>query len=287
MIERLAWVSTAAARGQDLDEPIALAALAAAGVGTDVVDWHDPGVDWSGYDRVVLRSTWDYDRRVPEFLAWLQALPADCDLRNPERVVRWSLDKRYLAELDRAGVPITPTQFLEPGDEPVLAAGELFVKPAIGAGSRDAASYSPPQHALAVAHVLRLHAREVTALVQPLLKSIAEEGEWALMFFGGQFSHAVNKRVALPAGKVIEELFAAETITGHVADEAQLAVARGAIDVVTSRFGPTTYARVDLVRDDDGNPCVLELELIEPSLFLTEAPPGAVDRFVQTLVTAG
>jgi hypothetical protein len=261
MIERLAWVSTAAARGQDLDEPIALAALAAAGVGTDVVDWHDPGVDWSGYDRVVLRSTWDYDRRVPEFLAWLQALPADCDLRNPERVVRWSLDKRYLAELDRAGVPITPTQFLEPGDEPVLAAGELFVKPAIGAGSRDAASYSPPQHALAVAHVLRLHAREVTALVQPLLKSIAEEGEWAL--------------------------FAAETITGHVADEAQLAVARGAIDVVTSRFGPTTYARVDLVRDDDGNPCVLELELIEPSLFLTEAPPGAVDRFVQTLVTAG
>jgi hypothetical protein len=103
------------------------------------------------------------------------------------------------------------------------------------------------------------------------------------MFFAGRYSHAASKRVALPRAGTVDDLFAAETNTPYVADAGQIAVARRAVDVVTERFGVPRYARVDLVRDDQGDPCVLELELIEPSFFLPQAPPGAVERLVAAL----
>src|SRR6476646_4954796 len=105
MIERLAWVTAREARGRDEDEPLALAALQRAGVSVDVVDWDDPNVTWSSFDRVVLRSAWDYPQRLPEFMSWLEDVDAVSELVNPPEAVRWSLDKQYLAELDEAGVP--------------------------------------------------------------------------------------------------------------------------------------------------------------------------------------
>ncbi len=284
-IRRLAWVTAGAARGTDEDEPLALAALAQRGVEVDVVDWDDEAVPWSSYERVVLRSTWDYPERFAEFCAWLEAVDAVADLRNPAPMVVWSTDKHYLADLERAGVPITPTVFAEPGQAPALPACELVVKPAIGAGSRDAASYGPAQHDLARAHVGRLHARGATALVQPAVASVAAEGEWPLVFFDGRYSHAASKRVALPPAGAVEGLFAAEVSAPHVADAEQVAVAQAAVDVVTARFGAPTYARVDLVRGDDG-PWVLELELVEPSLFLPQAGPDAVARLVEAFAGA-
>ena len=155
-------------------------------------------MDWSRFDRVVLRSAWDYPQRLPEFLAWLDEVDAVSDLVNPPETVRWNLDKQYLAELAEAGVPITPTVFVPPGTAATFPAGDFVVKPAVGAGSRDAASYGADQHETAVAHVARLHASGQTVLVQPFLKSVATEGEWPLMFFDGRFSHAASKRVALP-----------------------------------------------------------------------------------------
>jgi len=97
VIKRLAWVTAQGARGLDDDEPIALAALARSGVSVDVVDWDDPGAGWSGYDRVVLRSTWDYPQHLAEFLAWVDAVDAVSELLNPAATVRWNLDKQYLA----------------------------------------------------------------------------------------------------------------------------------------------------------------------------------------------
>lgn len=280
MIGRLAWVTTGSARGHDHDEPLAVAALAAAGVRTDVVDWDDPAVEWAGYDRAVLRSTWDYPERLPEFLGWLAAVEAATELRNPAPTVRWNLDKHYLAELAAAGVPVIPTTYAEPGDEPELPAGEFVVKPAIGAGSRDAASYGPEQHATARAHVARLHARGASAMVQPLLASVARDGEWPLVFLGGAYSHAASKRVDLPRAGAVEGLYAPERLGTHEADAGQLAVARAAVDAVVQRSGVPAYARVDVVRDDAGRPCVLEVELVEPSLFLPEGGPAAVERLV-------
>lgn len=278
MIDRLAWVTTAAARGRDEDEPIALAALERRGVRVDVVDWDDPGVRWSDYDRVVLRSAWDYPERLPEFRDWLRAVGDATELRNPLDVVDWSLDKHYLADLAGAGVPIVPSAFVEPGDGFEPPSGDYVLKPAIGAGSRDAASYGPEHARVAAAHVQRLHERGASVIVQPLLPSVATDGEWPLVFFRGEYSHAASKRVTLPRAGSVDDLFAIETNVPHVADAAQLAVATAAVDLIVRRFGAPLYARVDLVRDDAGDPCVLELEMVEPSLFLAEGGPDAVER---------
>jgi glutathione synthase/RimK-type ligase-like ATP-grasp enzyme len=283
VVGRLAWVSAREALGRDEDEAFALPALRQAGVEVEVVVWDDPAVRWESYDRVVLRSTWDYPQHLARFLPWLEAVARVTDLRNPVPMLRWSLDKHYLTELDNAGVPVTPTTFVEPGEDPVFPAEDFVVKPAIGAGSRDAASYGRGEHDVALAHVRRLHDAGASVLVQPLLKSVAVDGEWPLVFLGGRYSHAANKRVELPRAGTVDDLFAAETNVPYVADADQIAVAERALDVVTRRYGVPLYARVDLVRDDNGRPCVLELELIEPSLFLQQAPPEAVARLVAAL----
>jgi glutathione synthase/RimK-type ligase-like ATP-grasp enzyme len=279
---RLAWISAASVRGLDEDEPVALPALRAAGLEVDVVDWDDPDVQWASYDRAVLRSTWDYTSRLGPFTAWLEAVAPVTELLNPLPMVRWNLDKNYLSDLARAGVPVIPTTFVAPGRSASLPAGALVVKPAVGAGSRGVASFGPDDHGSALAHIARLH--DVgTVLVQPLLASVSEQGEWPLIFLDGRYSHAANKRVKLADSGAVDELFAAETNTPHVADAEQIAVAQAAIDVVTERFGVPTYARVDLVRDDEGRSCVLEVELIEPSLFLPQAGPEPLASLVRAL----
>ncbi|MFE6508192.1 RimK family alpha-L-glutamate ligase [Nocardioides sp. NPDC057767] len=284
-IDRLAWVTAREARGRDDDEPLALAALARTGVAVDVVDWDDRTVDWAAYDRVVLRSAWDYPQRLAEFLSWLDEVSQVTELVNPPRLVRWSLDKRYLAELEAAGVPITPTVFVAPGDRAVFPDGDFVVKPAVGAGSRDAASYGTEDHAAAAAHVARLHAAGQVVLVQPFLKSVPIDGEWPLVFFDGRFSHAASKRVDLPRAGAVDDLFAVETNAAHTAAQDQIEVAEAAVDLVTSRFGTPTYARIDLVRDNDGRYCVLEVELVEPSLFLPQADPTAANRLAAVLTS--
>lgn len=283
MITRLAWVTARDARGLDEDEPLVLGALQAAGVLVEVVDWDDPGVDWAEFDRVVLGSPWDYAPRLIEFLSWLDHVNAVTHLVNSLDTVRWNINKQYLSELAAAGVPIIPTDFVGPHASPTFPSGEFVVKPAVGAGSKDAASYGPDQHDLALAHVARLHAAGQVVLVQPYLRSVAAEGEWALLYFQGQFSHAAGKRVALPRAGAVKELFAKETVTEHLASAEQVQVAQAALDVVTARLGTPTYARIDLVRDDAGRFCVLELELIEPSKFLPHAA-GSAQRLAAALV---
>lgn len=285
MIDSLAWVTTRDARGADDDEPLALAALADAGVRVEVVDWDDPDVRWAGYDRIVLRSTWDYSQRLDEFLGWLDRVDAVTGVRNPAAVVRWNLDKHYLAELAAAGVPVIPTTFVEPGGPVAVGGGDVVVKPAVGSGSRDVGAYRADEHDLARAHVGRLSARGASALVQPKVASVEVEGEWGLLFFGGHYSHAANKRLVLAPAGVVEDLFVAEELAAHDAGEVQVAVAQAAVDVVAARFGTPAYARVDLVRGDDGGHQVLEVELVEPSLFLPQADAGAAQRLAAALVS--
>ena len=284
MTFRLAWVTSRAAAGLDDDEPLALAALADLGVQVDVRAWDDGTVAWPSYDRVVVRSTWDYVDRRTEFVGWLDRVDAGGRLRNPRDMMRWSLDKHYLADLAAAGVAVAPTEYCEPGDPVKFPPGEFVIKPAVGAGSRDAGAYSGAEHDLAQRHVRALHAQDRSVLVQPLLNSVVEDGEWPLVFFGGRYSHAANKRVKLPRGSVVTEFFAPEINAEYEADDDQLAVARAAVDYVIDRFGVPAYARVDLVRDGQGSPCVLEVELVEPSLFLPQADAGAARRLAEALI---
>lgn len=282
---RLAWVTARPARGLDDDEPLALRALAERGARVDVVDWDDHDVAWDSYDRVVVRSTWDYVERLPQFAAWMEAVEATGNLRNPAAMMRWSLDKHYLADLAAADIPIVATAYCEPGEDPAFPIDNVVVKPAVGAGSRDAAWYPPTQHDLGRRHVADLHARGRSVLIQPLLPSVAAEGEWPLVFFGGRFSHAANKRVRLPHAALLEDFFAPQVIAGCDPDGDQIAVGQAVVDYVVARFGVPTYAQVDLVRDEAGRACVLEVELVEPSLFLSQADGGAPHRLADAIVT--
>ena len=286
MISRLAWVTAASARGRDDDEVPTLAALAACGVSVDVVNWDDPLVAWPSYERVVLRSTWDYSERFEEFLGWLARVDVVTEIRNPLPMVRWSLDKHYLAELDAAGVPVVPTTFVEPGENRPLPEGLFVIKPSIGAASRDVRSFQGDHLEAARAHVSRLHARGITALVQPLIGSVAREGEYPLVFLGEDYSHAAVRHVThVPHDDSGHSGHSdhSETSRPHRALDGQVAVAQAAMEFVTERFGVPTYARVDLVNDDDGRPCVLEVEVAEPSLFVLEGGPAAVHRLARAI----
>lgn len=273
-------MTAALARALDDDLPPLTAALAERGIDHAVVDWHDPAVDWAGFALVVVRSPWDYTRRHAEFLEWAERVAALTALANPPAVIRWSTDKRYLADLRAAGVPTVPTSFAAPGEEMDWPrADEVVVKPTVSAGSLDTARHTAARRAEAEAHVAHLHADGRVAMAQPYLSAVeGERGETALVFLHGVFSHALRKGPMLVPGlSLVGGLYVEEDIRAARATAAERSVAEAAIAAVPGADGPLLYARVDLVPDDDGRPLVLELELVEPSLFLAFSP-GAAER---------
>lgn len=298
---RIALVTARAARGTDHDMAPLRTALQAAGAHAAESDWDDPGVAWSRFDLALLRSTWDYSARRAEFLAWAGRVAAQTVLLNPLDIVRWNTDKHYLADLARAGVPIVPGRFIEPGEDArhavdrflrhgfadasaaVAGNGDIVVKPAVGAGSRDAQRHARANRGAIAAHVERLLGGDRSVLVQPYLPRVDTAGETALVFFDGVFSHALRKgpllqRDAAPTAA----LYAEESIAPRVAAADELAVARQALAAIPGNQ-PLLYARVDLLRDDAGAPRLLELELVEPSVFVGCAD-GAAARFAQAIL---
>jgi glutathione synthase/RimK-type ligase-like ATP-grasp enzyme len=250
------------------------------------VRWDDPAVDWSAYDRVVLRSPWDYARRAEEFLAWADRVGDR--LLNPPAVIRWNTDKRYLGEVAGAGIPVVPTTFVAPGEAlPASEDVEVVVKPTVSAGSKDTARFGPDGAVGARALLGQIHASGRTAMVQPYIASVDARGETALVYFGGDFSHAISKGPLLTRGAgPTEDFFAPETITPREPTAAERAVADRVLAFVAERFGrPLAYARIDLVQGPDDAPLLLELELTEPSLFFAHAP-GAVERFAAAVRAA-
>jgi len=298
---RIALVTATEARPLDLDLAPLQAALSELGAEVAAPAWDDPAVDWGGFDAAVLRSTWDYVDRIDEFLQWCDRCAARTRLLNPPPVVRWNTDKHYLLELAHRGVPVVPTRYVEPGDDPAatLAAflgtgkgrltvgragdfAEFVAKPAIGAGSRDAARFGRGDVAAAAAHVRRLLDAGRSVLLQPYLGRVDQDGETAVLYFGGSYSHAVRKGPLLAVGAApVAGLFAPEEMQAREPDAPELEAAAAAYAAIP--FAPPVYARIDLLRDVDGAPVVLELELTEPALFFPEAP-GAAQRFASHLM---
>ena len=247
--------------------------------------WDDPTVDWSAFDRVVIRSAWDYTDRVDEFLAWCETVGPQ-RLRNSPRLVAFNADKSYLAELS---VPTVPTVFLAPGDpSPELDGdGEVVVKPNISAGARDTGRFGRSAHPQAHALIARIHATGRVALVQPYMAAVESRGETALVFLAGRLSHVLRKRAVLAPDEVAPlaggplataaAMLRDDLVSAGRADPAERALAGRLIDDIAARFGMPVYARVDLVADPDGRPALLELEVIEPELYLA-ASPGAAHR---------
>jgi glutathione synthase/RimK-type ligase-like ATP-grasp enzyme len=272
----LATYDPGTAPSKDRDLPVLVRALRDAGAEAVALPWDDAGTDWGGFDLVVIRSTWDYSWRAAEFLAWAEKCAAVTRLANPVEVVRWNTDKRYLGDLAAAGVPVVPTRYLAPGDAPDLPGDhEYVVKPTSGAGARYAARYTADDHDTAVRHLARMHGEGLTAMVQPYLAGIDVSGERALQFFGGRLLHASRKGAVLAPGTAYDEQKVAHPdLVPWRPSSAELAVAERALAAVPGT-PELLYARVDLVDGEDGEPRVMELELVEPNLFLG-LHPGSV-----------
>ncbi|MET7453512.1 hypothetical protein ABZT03_16790 [Streptomyces sp. NPDC005574] len=254
---------------RDADLPVLVRALREAGADADAVCWDDAGADWAAYDLAVIRSTWDYSWRAAEFTAWTERCGRLTRLANPPGVVRWNTDKRYVGDLAAAGVPVVPTRYAAPGETAGLPDDhEYVVKPTSGAGARYAARYTPEQHDTAVRHLARMHAEGLTAMIQPYMRSIDTGGERALQFFGGELLHASRKRAVLSPGTAFDaDKVAHPGLERWTPTPAELAVARDALAAVPDA-PDLLYARVDLVDGEGGAPRVMELELVEPNLFL-------------------
>ncbi|MFF2043819.1 RimK family alpha-L-glutamate ligase [Kitasatospora sp. NPDC058170] len=272
----------------DDDLPRIVDALRAGGLAAEAVAWDADSPGWDGFDLAVIRSTWDYSERLDEFLAWADRTAGATLLCNPAPVVRWNSDKRYLLELAERGVPVVPTRFVEPGDRceeaDVDQAGGVVVKPAVSAGARDTARYEPGRSADAVRHARTLLDQGRTVMVQPYLRRV-EEGERALVFLGGAFSHAIRKGPVLTEPGVVDnDRVAHPGVTPYRPTGEELAAARAALAAVPEP-GPLLFARVDLALDDAGRPVVMELELIEPNLFL-QSDPQALGRLAEAVTEA-
>jgi glutathione synthase/RimK-type ligase-like ATP-grasp enzyme len=271
-VKRVA-VATCAVPDVDPDAPLLLAALRAEGLSADERAWDDPTVDWDGYDLVIVRSTWDYTSRRDDFLAWARAVAR---LANPYETLVYSSDKHYLSDLAGRGVAVVPSRFVDvgaPAAFPWPGDGDVVVKPAVGAGSIDAARYRKDEAAAAHAHVADLHARGRDALVQPYVGSVDSEGERALVFIEGVFTHALVKGALLNvAAQDRDLLYRREQMSLADFDAEAVGVAARVLAAVGAE--DLLYARVDLVRQGS-TWAVLELELVEPSLFLTYHEPAA------------
>ncbi|WP_399884667.1 RimK family alpha-L-glutamate ligase [Streptomyces sp. BBFR51] len=270
----------------DRDLPVLVRALEEAGARASAEVWDDDGVDWGSFDLVLIRSTWDYSWRADEFTAWAERCGGVTRLANPPAVVRWNTDKRYLGDLAAAGVPTVPTRYVAPGEPAGLPDGhEYVVKPTSGAGARFAARYGPDEHATAVRQLERMHAEGFTAMVQPYVRGIDTAGERALQFFGGRLLHASRKGAVLTPGTPYDARKVAHPgLERWTPTPAELAVAERALAVVPDASA-LLYARVDLVDGEDGRPQVMELELVEPNLFLW-LHPESVPRVVEAVLAA-
>jgi glutathione synthase/RimK-type ligase-like ATP-grasp enzyme len=281
---RLAFATHPGLEGLTPSDQLAADQLSRRGAAVTAVPWSAP-TEWSRFDAVVIRATWDYYTRPADFLRWLESLERQrVPLWNPAPLARWNLHKGYLRDLERAGVPVVPTAWISQStadgslEQLVQARGwrDVVVKPAVSANAnRTWRTQGPITREDEDRFREMVRAGEV--MVQPLIESLMQEGEWSFMFLGGEFSHAVLKRPASGDFRV-QSNFGGSVARVEAPDE-WVSQARAVLDPVTE---PWLYARVDgcIV---DGRFMLVELEMLEPDLFFNLAPQAAT-RFAAALL---
>ncbi len=278
MPKNILFLTSQAYSQYDIETCLVADELARSGVDSTTLDWSAPEVPTVRADLAVIRSTWDYTTRLGEFLSVLGRLPMP--LLNPLPVVRWNSHKGYLAELGAAGVPVVPTQLVRVGvaaSLPPMAAARIIIKPAVSAGAVGVGLFDAGS-AAALDHLATITAHS-DALVQPFIGEVVD-GERSLIHLGGVYSHAVRKTPADGEFRVQEHL--GGTNRPYTAAAAELAAAEAALAVVPGGPAALLYARIDLVGSAE-NPLVMELELIEPQLFLPHSP-GAAERLADAII---
>lgn len=264
-------------RGQEI-----LAALRTAGHEAEAAVWTDGTVDWEQFDAVVIAGVWDYAQRYDDFLGWAWRAAAQTLVLNPEPLVRWYADKRYLRDYESEGLPIVPTQFITVHDATLdhdYLGTEHIVRPSISGGLAEAFRFGPEDAAASRAKLEEIKAAGKTVMVTPY---IGTAGGISLVYLGGEFSHAFGRDLvaelnAEPTdGRPVEVLSDAEP----TAAERELAdAALAPIDPAN----PPLYVRVDLVRSADGKPVILEVQVVQPDLHL-ERVSGGIDRFAEKVL---
>ena len=265
----------------EVDDRALHAALTQAGVAFERPVWDDATVDWRRFDAVLVRTTWDYQDKLPAFRRWIDAASDATRLFNPAAVVAWNVHKSYLRDLAAAGVPLAPTQWLRRGERAevaalVRAAGwrEGFLKPCVGATARETLRFAADAEGLrlAQAHVDRLLPHE-DLMLQPFLPAVLARGEWSAIFVDGAITHCVRK-IPVPGDYRVQDDFGAKD-EPYAPTAAERALAAQAMAAVERRFGRLLYGRTDFLWDDAGGCVLTELELVEPSLFFRHGPHAA------------
>jgi glutathione synthase/RimK-type ligase-like ATP-grasp enzyme len=270
----------------EVDDRPLHAALARAGVDAQVVAWDDPGIAWEGFEACLIRTTWDYTRRRNEFVRWAAHVSERTTLFNPLPVIEWNTHKTYLRDLESRGAPCIPTVWLERGSRVNLrgilaerAWPQAFLKPTVGLAAERTLRFDCDEAGIAGA---QRHAERVLAddglLLQPYLRRVETEGEVSAIWMDGAVTHCVRK-IPVPGDYRVQDDHGASDEPVRFSDD-ERALVQGIVAAVDADL---LYARVDLLRDDDGDLRVTELELVEPSLFFRHAPEAA-SRLVEALV---
>ena len=240
-------------------------AFSALGMTVEDVSWDDPAADWGSYAAAIIGTTWDYWDRQAEFLAALARIEAATRLFNPVALVRWNIHKTYLRDLEARGARIIPTLWLDKADAAsaaaafdTLGADDLVFKRQVGAGADGQHRLTRGGPVPAMPHPM---------MVQPFLPAIQTEGEYSFIFIGGGFCHALVKRAVAGDYRIQSKYGGRETPVEP--PPADLADAEAIIAMLDEA---PLYARVDMVRGDDGRLVLMELEAIEPYLYPLEGP---------------
>lgn len=253
----------------DLQLDILQQGFAPHGLTLDAVRWSDPAIDWSRYAAVMVNCAWDYQDDHEKFLRTLDAITGlGVPVLNSPDTVRWNIRKTYLREMEKRGIAIIPTLWPEAPTAPdirdamaAFGATDVVLKRQVGAGARSQVRYTKDDIP-ASGRVL-----DRPGMIQPFVPSIATEGEYSFLFVDGEFSHALVKRAA-EGDYRIQEAYGGKssTIDPSPADRRQASAVLEAIDETP------LYARVDMVRGLDGSLLLMELEVIEPDLYVKDGP---------------
>lgn len=271
-------------RSYVIDDDLAVAELRSRRWRVEEVPWRRRGVEWRAFDVVVVRTTWDYQHHLVEFLRVLGEIEAaGVLLLNPREVVAWNARKTYLRDLGQRGLPVVPTRWgngLPPGAlaslGEALGGEEFVIKPVVGANALDTFRLPRAPGAELEARLAALYDRR-DWMAQPFVRSVLDEGEHSLCYFDGAYSHAIRKVPRAGDFRVQEEH--GGRIRRAQPDEALRGTAARVLDAMGD---PPFQARVDLVKLDDGSWALMELEVIEPSLYF-RTDPGAAGRFADAL----
>lgn len=273
----------------DPDESLLMNAVRARGMDVRVSAWNDTRVDWGNAGLCVVRSTWDYHHHLTEFLEWCNSASSKSTVLNPSSVMCWNSHKRYMLELAETGIKIVPTEIvhtetdLSSAAQRVTAAAvgwnRAVIKPAVSGGSHNTYIVSSANNIDDVSKLCERILYSGDMLIQPFVNSVETYGERSLVWINGELTHSIRKnpRFANDQEKVSQAMSVAN-------DEAQFAdtTIAAASRCLKLEVSELLYARVDVARDEDGNLQLMELELIEPSLFLLQHPI-ATERFADAI----